>query len=255
MNVVPSNAVDCVLMFVVAVAMVAHTFGYRSQLVTGLAFLLAFSTIALSQDTVYALVAGVILALGIALIALRMSWFELEVFGIIASEPLLLVIQTLSRRYGRSRFSAVLVEHHHPDPLLGHFSHFLCGPQNRFVTPGVDFDGGRACQYHDAARGHEIPIHPSGTGVLRCDCDRRAGICLRPAACYAPPAHRVCVALGRRYAVNLCRRAFQIQRQQYRLVVDDCRRSAAHSGHRAARKSLSAPGPARRMSDRSIRCL
>ena len=54
-------------------------------MVTGLAFLLAFSTIALSQDTVYSLVAGVILAIGIIAIALKMGWFELEVFGILAS--------------------------------------------------------------------------------------------------------------------------------------------------------------------------
>jgi hypothetical protein len=85
MTVLSSNTLDCILMLVVAVAMVAHTLRYRSQLVTGLAFLLGFTTVALSQDTVYALVAGVILALGIAAIALRMSWFELEIFGILAS--------------------------------------------------------------------------------------------------------------------------------------------------------------------------
>lgn len=85
MTVMSSNTLDCVLMLIVAVAMVVHTLRYRSQLVTGLAFLLAFSTVALTQDTVYALAAGVILALGIAVIALRMSWFELEVFGIAAS--------------------------------------------------------------------------------------------------------------------------------------------------------------------------
>ncbi len=85
MTVMRSNTLDCALMLVVAIAMVAHTLRYRSQLVTGLAFLLGFSTIALSQDTVYALVSGVILALGIAAIALRMSWFELEIFGIFAS--------------------------------------------------------------------------------------------------------------------------------------------------------------------------
>ena len=38
-----------------------------------------------SQDSVYALTAGVILALGIVAIALRMGWYELEVFGILAS--------------------------------------------------------------------------------------------------------------------------------------------------------------------------
>ncbi|MGA3045558.1 MAG: DUF2339 domain-containing protein [Terracidiphilus sp.] len=85
MTVMSSNTLNCVLMLVVAVAMVAHTLRYKSQLVTGLAFLLAFSTIALSQDSVYALTAEVILAFGIVAIALRMSWFELEVFGILAS--------------------------------------------------------------------------------------------------------------------------------------------------------------------------
>jgi uncharacterized membrane protein len=85
MMVLHSNTLDCILMLVVAVAMVGHTLRYNSQLVTGLAFLLAFSTVALSQDTVYSLAAGVILAVGIIAIALRMSWFELEIFGIIAS--------------------------------------------------------------------------------------------------------------------------------------------------------------------------
>lgn len=85
MTVMRSNTLDCILMLIVAVAMVAHTLRYRSELVTGLAFLLAFSTVALSQNSVYALLAGVILALGIAAISLRMSWFGLEVFGIIAS--------------------------------------------------------------------------------------------------------------------------------------------------------------------------
>ncbi len=85
MLVMSSNTLNCVLMLVAAVAMMAHTLRYKSQLVTGLAFLLAFSTIALSQDSVYALAAGVILAAGIVGIALRMGWYELEVFGILAS--------------------------------------------------------------------------------------------------------------------------------------------------------------------------
>jgi len=85
MAVLASNTLDCVLMLLVAAAMVAHTLRYQSQLVTGLAFLLAFSTVALSQDSVYSLVAGVVLAIGIAGITLRMSWYELEIFGILAS--------------------------------------------------------------------------------------------------------------------------------------------------------------------------
>ena len=85
MAIMSSSMLNCVLMLVVAVAMVAHTLRYKSQLVTGLAFLLAFSTVAISQDSVYALSAGVILAIGIVAIALRMRWYELEVFGILAS--------------------------------------------------------------------------------------------------------------------------------------------------------------------------
>jgi hypothetical protein len=85
MAVLESNTLDCVLMLLVAAGMVGHTLRYKSQVVTGLAFLLAFSTVALSQDSVYALSAGVILAIAIVAIALRMRWYELEVFGILAS--------------------------------------------------------------------------------------------------------------------------------------------------------------------------
>ncbi|HKR28011.1 MAG TPA: DUF2339 domain-containing protein [Acidobacteriaceae bacterium] len=85
MRVMDSLTLNCAALLAVAIAMVLHTLRYRSQLVTGLAFLLAFSTVALSQDTVYALSSGVILALGIVIICLRMGWFELEIFGILAS--------------------------------------------------------------------------------------------------------------------------------------------------------------------------
>ena len=80
-----SQTPDLLLMLVVAAAMVAHTLRYRSQVVTGLAFLLAFSTLTISQVTVYSLTAGAILALGLVVIVSRMQWFELEIFGIIAA--------------------------------------------------------------------------------------------------------------------------------------------------------------------------
>src|SRR5438445_3962230 len=76
---------DCALMLIVAVAMALHTLRYRSQLVTGLAFLLGYSIVALSQDTVYSLSAGVFLAIGLVSIVLKMGWFELEVFGILST--------------------------------------------------------------------------------------------------------------------------------------------------------------------------
>jgi Predicted membrane protein (DUF2339) len=85
MRILNSLTLDSLLMLLVAVAMGAHTLRYRSQLVTGLAFLLAYTTVALSHDTVYSLSAGVVLAIGLVLIVLKMSWFELEVFGILSS--------------------------------------------------------------------------------------------------------------------------------------------------------------------------
>src|SRR5947208_1965479 len=85
MHVVDSLSLDCILMLVVAIAMAAHTLRYRSQFVTGLAFLLGYTTVALSQDTCYSLSAGVVLAIGLVSIVLKMGWFELEVFGILSS--------------------------------------------------------------------------------------------------------------------------------------------------------------------------
>ncbi|HTV81540.1 MAG TPA: DUF2339 domain-containing protein [Acidobacteriaceae bacterium] len=85
MRVMDGLTLNCILLLVVAAAMVAHTLRYRSQVVTGLAFLLAFSTVALGQDTVYALSAGVVLAVAIVVICLQMGWYELEIFAILAT--------------------------------------------------------------------------------------------------------------------------------------------------------------------------
>jgi uncharacterized membrane protein len=84
-RVLSSQAVDLALMLAVAAAMVVHTLRYRSQVVTGLAFLLAFLTVAISHSNVYSLSAGAVLAAGLVVIVGRMQWFELEVFGILAS--------------------------------------------------------------------------------------------------------------------------------------------------------------------------
>jgi uncharacterized membrane protein len=84
-QVLQSQAIDLVLMLAVAAAMVLHTLRYRSQVVTGLAFLLAFLTVSISHSNVYSLTAGAVLAAGLVVIIGRMRWFELEVFGILAS--------------------------------------------------------------------------------------------------------------------------------------------------------------------------
>jgi len=84
-RVIDTQWVDLVLLFFVAAVMVVHTLRYDSQVVTGLAFLLAFFTVGISQDTIYSLSAGAILALGLIAIVHRRRWFELEVFGILAA--------------------------------------------------------------------------------------------------------------------------------------------------------------------------
>jgi Predicted membrane protein (DUF2339) len=98
MRILDSLVQDCILMLVVALAMAAHTLRYKSQFVTGFAFLLGYTTIALSfsdvqplssaaasESTAYGLIAGVVLAIGLVTIVLKMGWFELEVFGILSS--------------------------------------------------------------------------------------------------------------------------------------------------------------------------
>jgi len=85
MRVMESENADLILLLLVALAMVVHTLRYRSQVVTGLSFLLAYSTVSLSHDTIYSLASGVILAVGLVSIVIKMGWFELEVFGILAT--------------------------------------------------------------------------------------------------------------------------------------------------------------------------
>ena len=92
-KVLSSESADLVLMFAVAAAMVLHTLRYRSQVATGLAFLAAFAaifaTVYPSQEvppaSVSSLAAAVVLAIGVAWVALRMQWFVLETCAIVAT--------------------------------------------------------------------------------------------------------------------------------------------------------------------------
>ena len=84
-RVLPEQWTDLVIMLATAGVMVWHTLKYRSQVVTGIAYLLAFSTITISQETVFSLSAGAVLAISLVVLVHRMRWYELEVFGILAS--------------------------------------------------------------------------------------------------------------------------------------------------------------------------
>lgn len=83
--VIDSNAFDLLLLLAVIGMMVWHTLKYNSQLVTGAGFLLGFAAITLNPDPPYNLIAGALLVGGMTIIVLRYRWWELEVFGILAS--------------------------------------------------------------------------------------------------------------------------------------------------------------------------
>lgn len=85
-KIIQSPEVDLILLLAVAAAMVWHTLKYNSQAVTAAAFFLAFLGIVVTPETgVFSPVAGLILIAGMTGIVLRRHWFELEIFGILAS--------------------------------------------------------------------------------------------------------------------------------------------------------------------------
>jgi len=83
-RVLESESWDFVLLLMVAAAMVAHTLRYNSRVVTGLAFLLAFSTINISHGGATSLIASAILAVALVVIVGKRRWFDMEVLAILA---------------------------------------------------------------------------------------------------------------------------------------------------------------------------
>jgi hypothetical protein len=84
-KVLESQGLDLVLLFAVGVGMVGHSLRYRSQVVTGLAFLLAFSTVTISQMTAFSLLASAVLAIGLEVVCVHEAWYVLELVGVAAA--------------------------------------------------------------------------------------------------------------------------------------------------------------------------
>jgi hypothetical protein len=84
-KILPSDAADLAVLMVVAAAMVWHTLKYKSQTVTGLAFLLGFTAVTLNPDPPFNLVAGALLVAGMTVIVVRREWFQLDLVGMLAS--------------------------------------------------------------------------------------------------------------------------------------------------------------------------
>jgi hypothetical protein len=89
-RILPSLGADLVLMLLVAAGMVAHSLRYRSQTVTGLAFLLGFLTLLTSHlqsadgTVVFSLSGSAVLAIALVIVTTRRHYAILEVAGLIA---------------------------------------------------------------------------------------------------------------------------------------------------------------------------
>lgn len=73
------------LLGLVAAGMILHSLKYRSEVVTGLAYFLAFLTVATSQITGFTLVASFVLAASLVLVLRKTHWYYLGLFGIAAT--------------------------------------------------------------------------------------------------------------------------------------------------------------------------
>lgn len=109
-RILDSESFDLFLLLIVAAAMVAHTLRYHSRVVTGLAFLLAFSTINISHGSATSLIASAILVLAFAVTVVRRRWFDLEALGILAV--------FINHFYWLRPIIEPMGSHHHPFPEL-----------------------------------------------------------------------------------------------------------------------------------------
>ncbi len=84
-KVIDSRELDFFLMLAVAAAIIGYSLRYRSEATTALALVLSYLTVGIHHTSVYSLAASVVLALTVVALALRMNWFALELFGILAT--------------------------------------------------------------------------------------------------------------------------------------------------------------------------
>ena len=84
-HVIDSRELDFFLMLVVAAAIIAYSLRYRSEATTALALVLSYLTVGIHHTSVYSLAASIVLALTVVVLALRMKWYALELFGILAT--------------------------------------------------------------------------------------------------------------------------------------------------------------------------
>lgn len=84
-KVIDSPVVGALLLLAVGVGMVVHSLRYRSETVTGLAYFLAFATLAITQVTSLSVIALVPLAASLLYLAHRFSWRNMALLGLVAT--------------------------------------------------------------------------------------------------------------------------------------------------------------------------
>ena len=84
-KVLDSALAATVLLLAVAAGMIAHSLKYRSQTVTGLAYFLAFVTLAIAEVTTFSVLMLIPLAASLLYIAYRNDWSHIAILGLVAT--------------------------------------------------------------------------------------------------------------------------------------------------------------------------
>ena len=84
-KVIDNLYIGTALVLAVASGMILHSLRYRSQTVSGLAYFIAFATLALSESTIFSVLALLPLAASLLYLAYRFQWYRMAVFGLFAT--------------------------------------------------------------------------------------------------------------------------------------------------------------------------
>ncbi len=84
-RVIENPVIGALLLLAVSIGMIGHSLRYRSEALTGLAYFIAFLSLNLTPLTSFAVLALIPLAASLLFLAARFAWFEMAVFGIVAT--------------------------------------------------------------------------------------------------------------------------------------------------------------------------
>jgi hypothetical protein len=84
-RVIESHVVGAILLLAVAAGMIVHSLRYRSQTVTGLAYFVAFGTLAVTDTTSLPFMALIPLAASLLYVTHRFAWARMAMLGLIAT--------------------------------------------------------------------------------------------------------------------------------------------------------------------------